>query len=83
MTGPATQWMLLHGTPLGPGFWDDVRGRLSVSSTAPDLNREFASGEVLQQDLAAAVPAEEPDGWSSSVIRWAARRPVWATPQKM
>jgi pimeloyl-ACP methyl ester carboxylesterase len=56
------RWMLLHGTPLDPSVWDEVRAHLPVTSIAPDLNREFADTGLLQQQLAAAVLAEDPDG---------------------
>ncbi|MCV7178171.1 alpha/beta fold hydrolase [Mycolicibacterium sphagni] len=62
MDVPTTRWMLLHGTPLDPSVWDAVRGHLPLASIAPDLNREFVSGGLLQQQLAAAVLADEPDG---------------------
>ena len=52
--------MLLHGTPLDPSVWDAVRSHLPANSLAPDLNRHHTGG-LLQQELAAAVLAEEPD----------------------
>lgn len=61
MTAAEPRWMLLHGAPLDPAGWDEVRRHLPMATVAPDLNRDFPPA-TLQRDLAAAVLAEEPDG---------------------
>lgn len=54
--------MLLHGTPLDPAVWNAVREHLPATAAAPDLNRQVVTEGVLQQGLADAVLADEPDG---------------------
>lgn len=47
-------WVLLHGAPLNPTVWDDVRALLHAPTITPDLNRPFPAA-TLQRDLAAAL----------------------------
>jgi pimeloyl-ACP methyl ester carboxylesterase len=51
-------WVFLHGTPLNPAVWDDVRNLLPVSSVAPDLT-SVPAGE-LQRAAAARVLDDVP-----------------------
>jgi pimeloyl-ACP methyl ester carboxylesterase len=57
-------WLLLHGTPLTPGVWDDVATRLRNygTVTAPDLGRLIPSGSV-QRVLAEQVLAQTRGAW--------------------
>lgn len=47
-------WVLLHGAPLNPTVWDDVRAVLHAPAITPDLNRPYPAA-TLQRDLAAAI----------------------------
>lgn len=52
-------WVLLHGTPLNPTVWDDVRARLHAPAITPDLNRPYPAA-TLHRDLAAVVLPQLP-----------------------
>jgi pimeloyl-ACP methyl ester carboxylesterase len=57
-------WLLLHGVPLSPEIWDDVRHHLP-GVVVPDLTAAIASaptGGVLQRRVAGEVLAGLPDG---------------------
>lgn len=58
----APRWLLLHGTPLSPEVWDDVRSHLTAQTVAPDLNELIPAHGPVQERVAAAVLAAEPDG---------------------
>ncbi len=55
-------WLLLHGTPLSPEVWDDVRPHLPGDAAVPDLNELVPAAGPVQQRVAAAVLAGLPDG---------------------
>src|SRR5262245_11603605 len=59
----AHRCVLLHGTPLSPQVWDDVRAHLDMDSVAPDLTEliEAVPTGCLQTQLAAAVLAALPN----------------------
>jgi pimeloyl-ACP methyl ester carboxylesterase len=58
-------WLLLHGVPLSPEIWDDVRCHLPGATVAPDLNdtiAEVSRDGLLQYQIAAKILAGLPDG---------------------
>jgi pimeloyl-ACP methyl ester carboxylesterase len=59
-----TRWLLLHGVPLSPEVWDEVRTHLPGETIAPDLNEVIASVSrdgLLQQQIAAKILDDTPD----------------------
>jgi pimeloyl-ACP methyl ester carboxylesterase len=58
-------WLLLHGVPLSPRVWDEVRGHLDGKVLTPDLTemtRSAPGNGVLQREIAEAVLADLPAG---------------------
>jgi len=61
----ATRWLLLHGTPLSPEVWDEVRSHLTETTEAPDLTELIpvhGAAQQVQRQVAAAVLKSLPDG---------------------
>ena len=58
----ASLWLLLHGTPLDPEVWDDVRAHLTGQAGVPDLNDLVPAAGPVHEQVAAAVLAGLPDG---------------------
>jgi len=56
------RWLLLHGTPLSPEVWDDVRSHLTGDAAVPDLDSLIPAAGPVQEQVAAAVLAGLPDG---------------------
>jgi pimeloyl-ACP methyl ester carboxylesterase len=56
----AARWLLLHGTPLDPGMWADVRGHLGGDAAVPDLNELIPPAGPVQQLVAAGILAALP-----------------------
>lgn len=66
LTGPMTEaadpvWVLLHGTPLTPGIWDDVTTSLPGDVRTPDTSvvPEADAVHALAEEVAASLPSEE------------------------
>ena len=59
------QWLLLHGVPLSPQVWDQVRPHLSGEVAVPDLNAAIEAvpqAGVLQRRIAVKLLADLPAG---------------------
>ena len=59
-----TDWLLLHGVPLSPQVWDDVRVHLRGDVLVPDLTEAISSAPPtgrLQRQVAAALLPDLPN----------------------
>jgi pimeloyl-ACP methyl ester carboxylesterase len=58
-------WVLLHGVPLSPEVWDEVRCQLGGDVWPPDLNEAISAAPghgMVQRQIAAKILADAPEG---------------------